>query len=144
MKISNPVITSILTLLVITSCNSSSEKVENAEQNVVKANQELIEAKEDYLTDIETYKKEADNKIADNKKIAEEFKLRIEKDKKEAKIKYMKELEKLDQKNSDLKMKMDNYKANGKEQWEIFKIEFTHNMDDLKKGYQNLTKNAVK
>ena len=66
MKISNPLITSILAMLVIASCSSPAKKVENAEQNVVKANQDLIEAKEEYLTDIETYKKEADNKIADN------------------------------------------------------------------------------
>ena len=144
MKTFNPLITSIFTILVFASCNTPAKKVENAEQNVVKANQDLIEAKDEYLTDIETYKKEADNKIADNNKIGEEFKIRIEKDKKEAKIKYTKELEKLDQKNSDLKMKMDNYKAEGKEQWDIFKTEFNHDMDELKKSYENLTKNTGK
>ena len=39
---------------------------------------------------------------------------------------------------------MDNYKAEGKEQWEMFKTEFNHDMDELKKSYENLTKNAVK
>jgi hypothetical protein len=38
-----------------------------------------------------------------------------------------------------MKMKMDNYKEEGKDKWEIFKTEFSHDMDALGKSFKDLT-----
>ncbi len=40
--------------------------------------------------------------------------------------------------------KMNDYKANGKENWEIFKKEFNHDMDELGKAFKDLTVKNVK
>lgn len=139
MKIIIQFIRAISIITISTSCITPERKIEKAKKNEIKANRELNESIADNLAEIETYKKFANTKIAENKKNAEEFKLRIQNDKKKAKTKYTKEIEKLEEKNSDLKMKIDNYKAKSKEQWEIFKTEFNHEMNKLKKKYQNLT-----
>ena len=38
-----------------------------------------------------------------------------------------------------MKKKMDDYKAEGKEQWEAFKTEFSHDMDELGQAFKDLT-----
>ncbi len=43
-----------------------------------------------------------------------------------------------------MKIKMDNYKEDGKEKWEAFKSEFSHDMDELGSALKDLTVNNVK
>ena len=43
-----------------------------------------------------------------------------------------------------MKRKMDDYKEEGKEKWETFKTEFTHDMDELGTAFKNLTVKNVK
>lgn len=125
----------------LTSCNSSTDKVENAQQAVEEADQELREANEAYLRDIEQYRKETAERIeAHNQSIAD-FTSRIENEKAEAKADYENQIAELEQKNSDLEMRMKNYKADGKEEWEEFKTEFNHDMDELGKAFSDLTVN---
>jgi len=39
---------------------------------------------------------------------------------------------------------MDDYKQDGKENWEKFKAEFNHDMDELGKAFKDLTINNIK
>ena len=80
----------LLTGFVLTSCNTPAENVENAEENVTEADQALDQAKEDYLTDVEVYRKETAEKIAANEASIVQFKARIATQKKEAKADYEK------------------------------------------------------
>lgn len=133
-----------ITGAILTSCNTSAEKVENAQNNVTEANKDLDKANKEYLADIENYKKETADKIAANDQSITEFNVRIENEKKEAKADYKKKIAELEQKNSDMKKKMDDYKAEGKEKWEIFKTEFSHDMDELGNAFKDLTVKNVK
>jgi len=133
-----------LTGAVFTSCNSSAEKLENAKNDVTEANKDLVEAEDAYLTDIENYKTSAREKTDANDKSIAEFKSRIANQKKEAKADYEKKIAELEQKNSDAKKKMDDYKADGKDKWELFKSEFNHDMEELGKAFKSLTVNDVK
>ncbi len=45
--------------------------------------------------------------------------------------KYLNKIKELELKNSDMKKKMDEYKADTKEGWEKFKTEFEKDMDNL-------------
>jgi hypothetical protein len=45
----------------------------------------------------------------------------------------------LEKQNSDLKMRLENYKEEGKEKWEIFKTKFTHDMEVMGDALKNLT-----
>ncbi|MES2286461.1 MAG: peptidase M23 [Bacteroidota bacterium] len=124
---------------ILTSCNSSAEKVENAQDKVTEATLDLEKANEEYLGDIENYRKETAAKIAANDKSIAEFNARVENEKNEAKADYKKKIAELEQKNSDIKKKMEEYKADGKEKWELFKTEFSRDMDELGKAFKDLT-----
>lgn len=130
--------------LIVTSCNTSAEKVEAAKENVIDAKQDLVKANEALLADIEAYKLETANKIENNNKSIIEFNSRIETQKNSATVDYKKKIAELEAKNSDMQKKLDNYKANGKENWESFKTEFNHDMEELGQAFKDLTVNNKK
>jgi predicted small secreted protein len=128
----------------LTNCNTSNTKVEDAKKDVIEAEKDLDLANEVYQNEIENYRKETLTKISDNDKIIADYKLKIKDEKKDVKLANEKKIAELDQKNIELKQKMNNYKANGKENWEIFKKEFNHDMDELGKAFKDLTVKNVK
>lgn len=128
----------------ILSCNSPAEKVENAQTDVVDANKDLEKANEDYLVEVEAYKKETADKIAANEQSIKEFNARVADEKKDARVEYKQKIAELEQKNTDMKKKLDDYKQDGKENWEKFKTEFNHDMDELGKAFKDLTVKNVK
>lgn len=130
--------------LALTSCNSPAEKVENAKEEVKDAKEDLVDANQEYLAEIDTYRRETADKIAANEKSAAEFRERIKDDKKEAKAEYNEKIAKLEEKNSDMRKRMDDYQADGKENWEKFKTEFNHDMDEIGAAFKDLTVKNVK
>ena len=117
-------------------CNTPAEKVENAIDKVNKANAELAKANEDYNNEVAAYRREEAAKIAANEQSIAEFKIRIANEKKDAKAKYLKEIADLEQKNSDMKKQIDDYKADSKENWAVFKEKFNHDMEELGKAFK--------
>jgi len=129
---------------ILTSCNTSAEKVEAAQNNVIQANKDLDQANKEYLADIESYRIETANRIAANDASIAEFKTRMEHQRKAVKADYRKKIAELEEKNKEMKQKMDNYKEEGKEKWQIFKAEFSHDMDELGQAFKDLTVRNVK
>jgi hypothetical protein len=135
---------SCITMALVLSCNSPAEELEIAQNNLKQAGTELIKANEEYLEDIAQYRKETADKIAANGKSIADFKLRIANEKKSAKADYTKKIAELEQKNTDSKKKMDDYKAEGLASWKKFKSEFGHDMDALGKAFKDFGINNVK
>ncbi len=131
--------TALLAITMLSSCNTPAQKVENAQQNVSEANQDLEDANEEYTRDMENYRRETNEKIAANNKSIAEFNSRIQDKKNVAKTEYQNTIIALEQKNTDLKKRMDEYKEDGKENWEKFKIEFNHDMEKLGQAFKDLT-----
>jgi len=121
---------------VFTSCQSSEKKVENAKENVVEAKQELDQIVKDSIQEFRT---ESAQKIADHEKNLMEFRKRVAKEKKENREKYEMKLAELEQKNSDLKKRLDDFKEESQDKWDIFKMDFSRDMDELGEDFKNLT-----
>ncbi len=136
-------VTVFMAVTIFTSCQSSAKKVENAQQNVKEEKGNVVEAKQELnqaLKDsIQQFKKESAEKISDYDNSIAELKATIVKGKKETKAKYEKELAVLEQKNNDMKKKLDDYKEEGSDKWAIFKREFNHDMDELGKSLKGFT-----
>jgi hypothetical protein len=120
-------------------CNTPTQKIENAQEKVEAANNELNEANKEYLEDIEKFRKKSADKIAENERSITEFNERRALEKQVAKDDYKKKIALLEQQNSDMKKKMDDYKAEGKEKWSAFKAEFSRDMDELGQSFKDLT-----
>lgn len=143
-KVKGSIIFSLLILVAFfAGCkeNTPAEKVLEAEENVVQANEDLEDANAQYLIDIQSYRVQTSAEIAANEQSIAAFKLRIINQKAEAKADYERKIAELEQKNTDMKRKMDEYQASGKDNWESFKIEFNHDMTALGQAFKDLTVN---
>ena len=121
---------------VFTSCQSNEKKVENAQENMVEAKQELNQIVKDSIQQFRTVSAQ---KIADHEKSLTEFKARIAKEKKENRAKYQKKLSELELKNSDLKKRLDDFKEESQDKWDEFKSTFNRDMDELGESFKKLT-----
>lgn len=137
------VLSFFLTTILLISCASPSEKVENAKEDVVDANNKLDTAIKNYQADINAYKIETASKIAANEVAIKNFNSKIEYEKKELRASYLSKIEVLEKKNRDLKNKLDNYQDDGNDKWRTFKAEFGKEMDDLGKSIKNLASKDI-
>ncbi len=133
------VITVLLAATMLAGCNTPAQKVENAQEAVTEAKEDLQDAKEEYLDDIQKYKQETQDRIEANNKTIAAFNDRIESQKKEARADYQKTIAALEQKNTDMKKRMEDYKADGKANWDTFKSEFSQDMEKLGEAFRDFT-----
>ena len=130
-----------IVILGIAGCNSpkqKAEKLENAEENVIEAQQELNEAVIDSTNEYDRFKAESEAKlIANDVKIAA-LKDQLKTDKKEIRTKYEKQLTELEQKNAKLKSNIAEYKETDKSKWEKFKVSFNEDLDALGKAISGI------
>ncbi len=129
---------------IFTSCKSTSEKIETAEANVVKANQDLHQEELDYAAAVEQFRNETNQRIAENEKNISELKKRTETENIAIKKEHQKKIGELQTVNDNLKERINEYKDNSKDGWESFKREFNHDMDELGHALKNLTVNNEK
>ena len=129
---------------ILIGCNTPAAKVEDAKENVDEAKEDLDKANQEYLDEVQNYRNVTAAKIIENDKTIADFRLKIQNEKKEVKANYEIKITALDQKNKNLKQKMDDYNATGKTDWEKFKEEFNYDMDELGKAFQDLIVNNEK
>lgn len=125
--------------VIFTSCNSPAEKVENAKEEVSEAKEDLNAAQEEYVTDIELYRSETEKRIAENEVMIADLNSKIRMSKSKMKADYEKQVAALEQKNKDLRVRMNEYKGDSKENWNNFKTEFGKDMDELGNSLKNFT-----
>lgn len=134
----------ITTGALLVSCNTPAEKVQNAREDVTAAKVALDKAQQEYMEDLTNYRKATAEKIAENEKIAADFRVKIVNEKKDAKAAYEAKLAELEKKNTELKNKIDSYQSSNKDSWQAFKVEFNRDMDELGIAFKNLTVNSTK
>ena len=57
---------------------------------------------------------------------------------------YYKQLENLQLKNTELKLKIENYKQGASQKWELFKVDFNNDLDQLGKSISKMANNNLK
>jgi hypothetical protein len=105
---------------------------------VAQARTNLEIAKKDSASDFQKFKKESELKIADNQKQIVALKTKKSTESKEIKDKYDKKVLSLEQKNNELKKRIETCKGEDKTTWEKFKIQFTKDMDELGTAIKNI------
>jgi multidrug resistance efflux pump len=128
---------------IITSCQSSATKVENAQDNLSDAKEEVVVAKEELqqaLNDsIQYFKVESEKTINSNELEIIELKAKIASGKTDNKAEYEKQIAELEQKNMALKKRLFEYTPVDQSNWESFKSEFNRDMNVLGVALKDLT-----
>jgi chromosome segregation ATPase len=140
-------LTSVITLamflnfsgMILLSCQSTTEKEEKATEDVQEAKHELADVKKDIKADsieaIKTeewriFRNEADARIRSNDIRIAALKKKIEKPGNKMDAEYPQSILDLEKKNKDLRDRMDAYEKNQSD-WESFKREYNHDMEEL-------------
>jgi uncharacterized membrane-anchored protein YhcB (DUF1043 family) len=137
------VVSAFLGVTMLSGCQSSAKKVENAQENLQDAKNNLVEADQELNQEmkdsIQEFKNESGDKIAIQEKNLAEFKARIANEKKESKDKYLEKLAILEQKNTDMKKRLADLNVDTKDNWLSFKTEFSADMNKLGDAIKDLT-----
>ena len=135
-----------LTVTILSGCQSSATKVENAEDKVQDAKNDLADSQRDLnairldtISNYEQFKLEAEKILIAQEKNITDLKARLASEKKVINADYDKKLAELENKNSELERKLADYKDDGQDKWNSFKAEFNHDIDELGKAFKDLT-----
>jgi chromosome segregation ATPase len=125
---------------VFTGCNSPAQNENAAQQDLNEAQNEANEDAQKVATAEEwaAFKIEANAKIQDNEVRIADLTVRLNKPGKILDPIYKKRIETLEEQNRDLKARLDVYEKNNSD-WETFKREFNHDMDELGKALKDFT-----
>jgi hypothetical protein len=132
----------------ISSCNKSPKAKEaelnEAKQEVENAEVDLDEAKTDSVYAFNKYKSSIQIKLVENEKVITDLKAKIEDKDRKTQTLYYRQLDNLQIKNTELKLKIENYKQGPTQKWELFKVDFNNELDDLGKSISNTANNNMK
>lgn len=139
-----------LTSVFMTGCQSSSEKADKAESKVVDAQQDLKDAEAKAAAaklkaddEWKLFKVESETKIADNDRTIADLREKMKSSGKKMSIEYAKNIDTLEAKSKALRTKIETYDT-AQSDWEAFKREFNHDMDEIGNALKDLTVNNKK
>ncbi|NRT14643.1 hypothetical protein HNP99_000987 [Flavobacterium sp. 28A] len=87
----------------------------------------------------EAFKISTDSTINRNEMRIAELKVRMKDSKKTIDSSYQNKVIQLEEKNQEMKMKLDNYKNDANENWDSFKTELNYDMNELGNALKDLT-----
>lgn len=142
------IILAALVGMVYISCNNSpkqkEEKLNDAKGEVLDAKEALAKSKLDSISDFNKYKESIENKLFENEKKITALKAKNTSKDQSTQALYVKQLDKLEMKNAELKHKIEDYKQGPEQKWELFKIDFNKDVDDLGKSISNMAERNMK
>lgn len=121
----------LIAVATFTRCNTPTQKLENAKENVDQAKDDLGKAKLEYIVEIENFRKETAERMVSNEQRIAELKADIAKEKYETRVLNEKKIAELEKKNRDMRKRMDEFSEDGMDNWTSFKTEFNHDMEEL-------------
>jgi len=134
----------IIAAVILKSCNSPEGKVKAAESKVTESLQDLNKARDSYDDEVKKFRKEMEQKIADNEMKIADFNFKIANEKLKDKLEYEQKTNALELRNKTMKKKLDEYKGDNIAVWESFKSEYNNDMNELQKSIKDLEIENVK
>ncbi|HLP95085.1 MAG TPA: hypothetical protein VK168_13670 [Saprospiraceae bacterium] len=142
-----PIIIAVFSIATFSRCDSASQKSKEAKENVVDAKADLKTAENEAAlaaqkaadaAEWKQFKSDSEVKIMDNENQIARIKEKMKTSGKKLNAAYTQSIEELEQKNKNLKARMEAYEK-GQTDWQSFKSEFNHDMNELGKALSDLT-----
>lgn len=126
---------------VLVSCQPAAKKEQEAQEDLMEAQKDLNEAKQDAAAEEEwqAYRDEINSKIDANETQIAELKTKMKKSEKSLESVYAQSIKDLEKRNKDLKMRLTDYKNDASSDWQSFKKELDHDVDELDQAVKDIT-----
>jgi outer membrane murein-binding lipoprotein Lpp len=122
----------IIAVTMVAGCNSPEQKVENAQENLNKAEQDLTKKQVDSANDYQVMKTYWENQMNDNERKIEELQTEKSDKKVEVEKSYNAKIADLRRQNDEMRTKMNNYQySTADTKWNEFKDGFNKDMKKL-------------
>jgi len=125
-------------VMTFSSCKNNETKIEDAQEDVLEARQDLVEAETDSLADYEAFKMKINEKVTDNELKIADLRVKAVDKGKDGKERIAKRIKNLEEKNNELKAKLAGYSKYDSATWESFKTEVEKSSDNLQKEFDEL------
>lgn len=132
-----------LAAILSTNCGSSAadeEKLTDMQSNAVLTKEDRMQAQRDSVANDQDFKSESAARILKNERTIADFKVRIMTGEVALKTRYQKRMAAAEIKNKNLKINLEQYTQNNNAQPEIFRREWEHDMSELIKSLNDMTK----
>lgn len=133
-----------MAVLVLIGCDSSFDELERIDVSAVESSKNDEVANSKVNAEIKAFRIEAANKIMANNRsfgeIREKIKVEIDI---EVKFRNEKMLSEFKKTNRDLKRELDDYNISDRENWDVFKDNFSSKMDDLENSFNDFFSNST-
>lgn len=137
----------VMAATLLLGCNTSTKKQEDAIDDIADARENTEDAKEELMLskkeanaeEWKKIKKETNTRIAENKIRIAQLKIKMTKSGYSIDTLYAKKIEELEQKNKNIKIKVDSYKNDTSDDWELFKREYNHDINELNRAIKEVT-----
>ena len=128
-----------------TSCNRpSEEKVKDAQQDIQDERKDVNKAIDKANAEWQDFKTDAEKKIQDNNVKIDKLKEKMAGADAKERANKQEKIDKLEAKNNELRSKIENFKYTSESDWQQFKREFNHDMDEMGHAFEDLGKDNVK
>jgi chromosome segregation ATPase len=129
--------------MVFTACDSKQEKVEDAQEEVNEAKEDLKDAKQELNAEYPSYRQAQEDRINMNQKRIDDLRAKINTGGKPLDEARQKRIQELEEKNAELRSRLAGYETE-RSDWEEFKREFDHDMEELGKSFDDMGNDNVK
>jgi len=128
----------IALLLIVISCRKEDDRdaVLRNDITVTKRSADITQV--GYAQDVVYFRLEAEQKFMENDSLMAAFKQDLEREKKSGNSYYVNHIRELEEKNRELKNRIDTYANNDLPGWEKFKEDFTYELTVLHEDYKSL------
>ena len=123
----------------LSSCQLFTQRTESSEDRLTATEQKIIKAHYLHVAEVINFKKATAARIAANEKIINDYKISISNKSKSYTAEYKEPISVLDRKNCSLKKRISEYKDGGTQKWQLFKKEFSIDMESLDKSLNDST-----
>ena len=146
-SILNLALTTFTATIILVSCQDTSKKEQQAQDNVEDARRDLDDAK-DELSDArqaataeewKSFRESTDATIRQNELQIAKMKANMKNTGKSIDNIYAQKIEDLEQKNNNIKLQVQSYKNDTNSDWEEFKEEYNRDINELGTAMKNLT-----
>lgn len=121
----------------LTSCKNNEAKIEDAQEDVLEAKQDVAEEQNEANQEYENYKMEINEKITKNEQKIADLKVKNITGSADAKERHNKRIAKLEARNSELKAKLDQYRTYSADTWEAFKADVDSTATSIERDFES-------
>jgi len=127
----------IVLVVLLTGCNPSHQRVQDAEDAVIEAEEALKVANQEYLDEMAAFREETNRKLTSNEQVIADLKLQAASKKAAIRVEYQRKIDELETWNNNVKKRLADYNEEGKENWEQFKVDFSRDLAALGEALKN-------